>query len=568
MSDAVLTRGELQTDVLVVGGGLAALRAALDARRAGAQVTIAVKGKLGKSGSSAMTSAGYSSAFGDNDSPANHLHDTLVGGRSINSAELAEVMALEAPGRLDELIALGGELAMEDGKRLVHPSGDHSTPRTVVAANFKGLDFTLPLAEAVRECGCEVLEHTMVADVLLEGEIVRGAICVSAQGGGSLIGVRASSVLLATGGCGQLFRVTSNPNDVTGDGYAMALRAGALLRDLEFIQFYPWRCIVPFENTRMPIQPSTFVLGARLLNSDGERFMSAYDPQRHEATTRDVAARGIYDQIRLGKQIQGGVLLDVSGLSDEDWRRSNHKPNQYFERRGIDFREVEMIIAPEAHFFMGGVASDAHGRTSIPGLFVAGENAGGVHGANRLDSNAIPETQVFGARAGRAAAAHAQAAGSRPPIGAAVDAWHDAHATMLPSTEQNCANEVAELRRALQDTAWEKLGIVRDEERLLDGLKDVAAMREEVLKLPSPAAASETIARLEFENLLTVGRACFTAALHRRESRGAHYRLDFPCQDDAHWKHPVFVELDCADNLRLRDDSKEPLHALPGGSRG
>lgn len=543
-------RSQLTTDVLVVGGGLAALRTALDARRAGADVTIAVKGKLGRSGSSAMTSAGYSSAVTHADSPASHLADTMKGGRQINNEELVEILANEALTRLDELVALGGSLAEDGGGRLIHPSGDHSTPRTVVAASFKGLDFTLPLAEAVREAGCHILEQTMVADVLIDRGTVVGAVCLAFGAAEEIVEIQAPSVVLAAGGCGQLFAVTSNPNDVTGDGYAIALRAGAQLRDMEFIQFYPWRCIVPFENTRMPIQPSTFVAGARLYNSDHERFMLRYDADRLEATTRDIAARGIYDQIRTGKSIKGGVVLDLSEISDDDWRRTNPKPSQYFDRRGISFRTVEMILAPEAHFFMGGVVSDADGRSTVEGLFVAGENAGGVHGANRLDSNAIPETQVFGARAGRAAADFAAGA-DRAPAAASMEEWLDGHPDLV-SPGEDTRNIHQELLRSVQKTAWENLGIVRDARRLLAGLAELNDDVSALAGLPVPGNQGDRVARLELKNLLAVGRACFTAALTRTESRGAHYRLDFPEQDDANWRGSLILTQERDAELTIR----------------
>jgi fumarate reductase (CoM/CoB) subunit A len=396
---------ELEAEVLVVGGGLAALRAAYEALGAGASVAVAVKGKAGRSGSSAMTSAGYSAAeVSLGDSPRRHLLDTLAGGRGLNDPELARIMTEEGPERLHELEAMGAPLAhTESGARLVNPSGDHSIPRVYVTENHSGRDFTEPLAAAVRARGGTVLEMTAVVDVLHENGEVAGGVGVDYERG-ELVVIRAASVILGTGGAGRLFAVTSNPNDATGDGYALALRAGADLRDMEFIQFYPWRCTIPFGRSRMPIQPSTFVLGGKLWNSKDERFMLAYDPVRAEATTRDVAARGIYDQIHGGLDVKGGVRLDLSDVKFEDWIRSNPRPARHFLDRGLDVYAEELIIAPEAHFFMGGVSIGPQAETAVTGLYAVGEAAGGVHGANRLDSNALPETQVFGARAGRSAA--------------------------------------------------------------------------------------------------------------------------------------------------------------------
>jgi fumarate reductase (CoM/CoB) subunit A len=384
-----------------------------------------------------------------------------------------------------------------------------------------------------------------VTRLLKDGDRVAGAFGYWRETG-SFITFRAPAVVLATGGAGQLFSVSSNPSDVTGDGYAIALRAGCALRDMEFIQFYPWRCIVPFEQGRMPIQPSTFVLGARLLNARGERFMRDWDPERVEATTRDVAARAIYEQIRTGAAVRGGVRLDLTRVSDADWRRSNPRPADWFDKRGLDVREQELIIAPEGHFFMGGVVVDEHGRSSVGGLFAAGETAGGVHGANRLDSNAIPETQVFGARAGRAAAAWGAGAERRDVDDALAD-WRAAHASSGGAAWS--ATDYQARRRRLQEVAWDALGIVRGGGRLSAGLAELAELRED-LGASAPADAAAALARAELDDLLLVGAACMTAALERAESRGAHFRSDYPERDDARWQRALVVRGRDAEALR------------------
>jgi fumarate reductase (CoM/CoB) subunit A len=552
----------LDTDVLVVGGGLAALRAAYDAAGAGARVALAVKGRAGRSGSSAMTSAGYSAWIRPDDSAERHFEDTIAGGRGLSDPRLVAVMAREAPARRAELVALGGTLALQEGEPAIHASGDHSVPRTVVAANFKGLDFTIPLLEAVLERGVQALERTATLELLTERGEVTGALCLRYAEPGGLLRVRCGAVVVAAGGAGQLFAVTSNTSDVTGDGYALALRAGAALRDMEFIQFYPWRCIVPFAGTRMPIQPSTFVLGARLYNRDGVRFMDDYDPVKHEATTRDLAARAIYQQIAGDLDVKGGVRLDVSALTEEQWLRSNPKPARWFLERGADFREQEMILSPEAHFFMGGVIVDEWGATGVPGLFVAGETAGGLHGANRLDSNAIPETQVFGARAGRAAAR--RAAGNRPgPSGngsAATLAWERRWRSLGTHGDGAAGpHDYDRLRRRLKATTWLRLGIVRDGDGLRAGLDEVRRLGAELSAL-APGSPRELLAHEELGSSLLTAEACFVAALHRRESRGAHYRSDFPAQDPA-WSRASVLALGPG-GVAL-EDGPPPDHSPP-----
>ena len=524
---------EIETDVLVVGGGLAALRSAYDALRAGARVAIAVKGKAGRSGSSAMTSAGYSTPQATADSADAYFEDTMRGGRYINDPKLVRILAEEGPQRLRELVALGAPLGIDgDGAWRIFPSGDHSVPRTVSAANHTGRDFTEPLTDAVMKLGARVLEMTSAVQVVVAGGRAVGAVLLDYEAG-EVIKVIAPSVILGTGGAGRLFSVTSNPNDATGDGYALALEAGAALRDMEFIQFYPWRCIIPFEHNRMPIQPSTFVLGAKLYNSDGERFMLGYDAERGEATTRDVAARGIYNQINGGKGVKGGVRLDVSALTLEQWTTTNPKPARYFTERGLDFHDQEMILSPEAHFFMGGVVIDEWSQSGVPGLYAVGEVAGGVHGANRLDSNAIPETQVFGARAGQSAA---RARGSR------VEPFPDSRAEWLEELlrdaverPEDAGTDYAAMRKELQATMWRSLGIVRSREGMEAGLSEVHDLAWR-LGEAMPAGARALMLHLQLGNSVLVASVCLKVALAREESRGAHYRIDFPKQDDAQWK--------------------------------
>jgi succinate dehydrogenase/fumarate reductase flavoprotein subunit len=521
----------LATDVLVVGGGLAALRAAWSARQAGARVLVLVKRKLGQSGSSANTSGGFAAASPDLD-PADdarqHYADTVVGGGFVNERPLARALAEEAPARLQELIEVGARFQQRNGHYYLSPSGDHRHPRVLVPEHVRGTDLTLPLRAAVLAAGVDVVENVLVVELLVDDGRVVGAVGLR-RDRAELVIVQAGATILAAGGAGRLFSVTSNPVDVTGGGYALALEAGAALRDMEFIQFYPWRCIRPFGSSRVPVQPSTFVSGARLYNAAGERFMEAYDPVRKEAATRDVSARAIFDQIRFGKAVDGGVVLDVAAVPDDVFRHENSKVVERLDPHGIDYRAIQLIIAPEAHFVMGGVLIDEEGGASPPGLYACGETAGGVHGGNRLNSNAVPETQVFGHRAGRAAARYAGGAGPGAVDDGTLARWTRRLAAIRDEGSEVSAELKATLA-AFRDAMWLGLGIVRTEAGLAKACAQAEATEAHLAAL-GPETLGELVAATELGHLAIAARATAASALFRTESRAAHYREDHPATD-------------------------------------
>ena len=550
----------LATDVLVVGGGLAALRAAWSARQAGARVLVVVKRKLGQSGSSANTSGGFAAASPDLD-PADdawqHYADTVVGGGFVNERPLARALAEEAPARLRELIEVGARFQRRGGSYYLSPSGDHRHPRVLVPEHIRGTDLTLPLRAAVLAAGVDVLENVLVVELLVDEGRVVGALGLR-RDRAELVLIHARATILAAGGAGRLFSVTSNPVDVTGGGYALALGAGATLRDMEFIQFYPWRCIRPFGSSRVPVQPSTFVSGARLYNAAGERFMEAYDPVRKEAATRDVSARGIFDQIRFGKAVDGGVVLDVSAVPDEVFRRENSKVVERLDPHGIDYRAIPLILAPEAHFVMGGVLIDEWGGADRPGLYACGETAGGVHGGNRLNSNAVPETQVFGHRAGQAAARHAGAAVPGAVDDRALARWTGRLAAIRDEGSE-VSPELKATLTAFRDAMWLGLGIVRTEAGLGKAVAHAEATEAHMAGL-RPATLGELVAATELGHLAVAARASAASALFRTESRAAHYREDHPdtdpawvatvaYADDRAWRRPLAVDRDEAARL-------------------
>jgi fumarate reductase (CoM/CoB) subunit A len=556
---------EIETDVLVVGGGLAALRAALAARAAGARVLVAVKRRLGKSGSSANTSGGYAAAWSeldDLDDPELHYQDTIIGGGWVNDRTLVRALADEAPRRLQELWEIGAEFRKRDGRYHLSPSGDHRRPRVLVPVHMIGTDMTLPLRDAVLRAGVDVLENCAIVDLLRDDDRIVGAIGVGRDRIGGYM-IRARATILAAGGAGRMFPVTSNPIDVRGGGYALALRAGARLRDMEFIQFYPWRLIRPFKNTRVPIQPSTFVAGGRLYNSLGERFMEAYDPVKKEAATRDVSARGIFDQIRKGLAVDGGVVLDVTHIPDELFRIDNTKVTEALDPKGIDYRSIPLIVAPEAHFFMGGVLIDEHGRSDLLGLYAAGENSGGVHGGNRLNSNAVPETQVFGYRAGTAAARWAAGAPAGQIDRAAIDLWRR-RLDRIEVAATQAAPEFDALVERQQQAMILGIGIVRTAAGLEAALAEIERIRGTLAELRTRTLGDMLIAH-EISDLCSVGAACAESALLREESRAAHYRDDFPTTDRS-WARTITVGPDGIATRPIATGAEERAWTVPAGA--
>lgn len=533
------------TQVLIVGGGLAALRAAIEAAQH-AQVMLVVKGKPGRSGSSAMTTAGYAATLPPQTDYSSHAADTIAGGYGLNEPALVEALAREAFPRLQDLESYGAPInKTESGAYLTSPSGDHSVDRVVSPTHHVGTDFTVPMVERALALGVEVLDYHMAIELLLSDGSITGAIVLNMRTG-HLATVSARAVVLATGGAGQLYSVTSNPAGTTGDGFALAFRAGATLRDMEMIQFYPWRCIHPFSRSRMPFQPSTFVVGGKLYNKLGERFMARYNPHGLEACTRDVAARAIYDQIQTGNDINGGVRLDLSDVDEPTFKATNVKVWTALQQTDIDYRTYPFILAPEAHYIMGGVAIDVRGATTVKGLFAAGEVSGGIQGANRLNSNALPEAQVFGQRAGRDAAQFAQDVGYESPSAGALQPWESALAGVAAGRGSSLKDE----RRRLREVAWTTLGIVRSEETLAAGLTYIRELRHRLQSI-APASPAEAVDWVELGNLCDFGELACLSALTRTESRGAHFRSDFPERDDRSWQKSVLVKLGQAGEVEI-----------------
>lgn len=515
-------------DVLVVGGGLAALRAAIQARKGGASVRMVCKGAVARSGASAAAGQGYSAAFGhggDPDSPERHVEDTFRAGGGLNDPALVRVLCEESPQRLLEVEAAGATFEKQDRRFVQHHTGGHSAARSCVGLGQRATAMMAPLRRLALSLGVKLSELMAVVALLGDESGVGGLVAVELTTGTPTI-APARATVLATGGAGQLFQRTSNPVDLTGDGYAMALAAGATLVDMEFYQFYPWRMIEPLWNrARIVIQPWTFTQGAHLVNRRGERFMPAYDAVWQEAAGRDIVARAIFDQIRRGDGIRGGVRVDLRGVPPATFERLNPIPARLLARHHVDPLVCEILVMPEAHFAMGGVVIDPDGWTGVAGLYAAGEVTGGVSGADRLGDNALPEALVFGARAGAAAAAWAGCGHDIAPEGA-----DEALATLGDGCTGHDPARLATLRGELVEAFWADAGIIRNADGLRRSLATALRVQEQAGTIRASAPAT-LVAKAELLHVATVGEALARAALLRQESRGAHYREDYPHRD-------------------------------------
>ncbi len=524
----------LTTDVLVLGGGGAAARAALEAASHDLHVVIVSKGPFSRSCCTVMAEGGYNAVIRTKDPEDSfelHYKDTVEGGAYLNDRDLVEILVTEAPDRLVELENMGAVFTRgEDGYPDQRPFGGQSKPRTCYAGDRTGHEIMTTLSHAVRsEDNITVFENVIALDLVeREGRVI-GALCLDLVHEEPLA-VSAKITVLATGGAGHVYPVTTNPVHKTGDGYAMALRVGQCLIDMEMVQFHPTGMVYPESARGILVTEAVRGEGGRLYNVKGERFMKKYDPERMELSTRDVVARAIYREIQEGRGTEhDGVYLDVSHLPDEIIETKLETTLKQFLRYGVDVRKEPMEVAPTAHHFMGGVPIDTRCRTDTPGLLACGEVTGGVHGANRLGGNALADTQVFGKRAGETAAEIASKAAEPPRLRMedVEDLW-DRWTHTLDGEE-----DPLEIRDELHEVMWNEVGVERNGKGLRDALRRIRELRERVegnglSPTPDLRTAAETV------NMLTVAEAVATSALHRTESRGAHYRTDHP----ESWEEP------------------------------
>ena len=501
--------------VLVIGSGGAGIRAAVEAEKYGSVVLIS-KTITGKGGCTVMAEGGYNAVLSDNDAVSVHFEDTIKGGAYLNDEALAETLASEAPARIRDLFNWGAVFDLSPENTIAQrPFGGQRFPRTCYAGDHTGHEMVMTLLERLRGSNVEIRDETTALELLKDGDKVIGAVTVDRNG--ELGVITADAVILATGGAGQLYNVTTNSTAGTGDGYALGFRAGAKLIDMEQVQFHPTGAVYPADSRGRLITEAVRGEGGILKNALGERFMEKYDPARMELSTRDVVARAIATEILEGRgTASGGVYLDVTHLKSEQIETRLPVMLHQFLQFGVDIRTQPMEVAPTAHHFMGGLEITKDAETTIPHLFAAGEVTGGVHGANRLGGNALADTQVFGRRAGISA-------------GKCKSFVKEIDTSALDAVEAKISRlydgdaAIPSVRRNLKSLMWNNVGIYRNELDLKVADREIGKMQKMPLKISS---AHEIADAFITENMLTVASLVVSGALLRRESRGAHTRTD------------------------------------------
>lgn len=512
------------TDVLVIGGGLAGLRAA-NAVESNQSVLVVTKDHLRESNSN-YAQGGIAGVFDPDDRFEDHISDTMIAGGNMCDREIVEMVIREGPRRIEELVRWGTQFDHQSGELELGREGGHSKERIVHAqGDATGQEIMRAVIAKTRETpNIDIWENAFTLDLLTHEGRCRGAV-IMAESNRPLI-VWAKETILCTGGTGQVYRESTNPAVATGDGTALAYRAGVQLRDMEFVQFHPTVLYIA-GSSRSLITEAVRGEGAYLVDTDGERFMPAYD-QRAELAPRDVVSQSIIRQMQKTKHTN--VFLDLSHLDADHVLRRFPGIAEACSRFGLDITADRIPVRPGAHYMVGGVSVDRQGRTSLPGLWAAGEvTSSGLHGANRLASNSLLEGLVYGAYAGESASRSAAEGASK------MEALPIEH----PVYDHSDSFDVADVRVSLKSLMGRLAGVERDAVGLREAADSIHSFAAYVMP-----RQFDSIEGWELQNLLISASCIVDAALARCESRGVHFRSDFPKTDDENWRRHLSIQID------------------------
>ena len=564
-----LPERQFETDVLIVGGGAASTMAAFECADAGVRVIQVTKGRA-TSGTTTVARGGFAAAMGKDDSPERHLEEILEQGGELVDPALADVWVHDIVDVVKDLLAWGAEFVTNsDGNLNLKQFPNHSRPRAVHHYDTTGNELTKTLSKRLRSDD-RIVRHSLTAivDLVKDGGRVVGAWGID-YASGTLVRYAAQRVILCTGGGSGLFYVNDNPPQVTGDGYVLGFRAGVPLLGLEMIDFQAM-CCSPKELFGFAPHPTGFInAGAVFRNQEGEEFLKRYFPETAEKSTRSEVILAMAKEIHAGRaSATGGIFMDATKVPEETIQKQFPHVFKTCLHRGIDARTTPLEVAPGSHTWLGGLKIDTDGRTPVAGLWAAGETAGGIHGGNRIGGSALSAALVFGRRAGKSAAADAKAhPGTDHSEEIAIpDADRDWLLQLLDRSDGPLQSDVRQNCRML---AHEDLGAIRDAGRCASALAEFERIALEdvpLMRLADEARSSAKTRSLELESALSVrnlallGRLLATAALHREESRGAHYRLDYPETDDEKWRVVTRLEQSPADEIVFHTD---PVKASP-----
>ena len=512
---------QLSADILVIGSGLAGLLSAFEAERAGLRVLLVGKFAIGMGTNTALAN-GVFRAANSRFSREAHLEATLESGRGLSQVRLVKTLIEKAPDTLKELRDDGVPL-LEKGTGFIvdQPNGSSQLP---------GVLLIRPLVERLRNSSIKLLPGLVVFDLVVEEGEVRGAFGFFKDGNPCLIQSRA--VILSTGGAGAVYRRNDNQRSILGDGYALALRAGLSLLDLEFVQFYPFVLGEPRLSSVLLYPP--YPKEVRLFNEKGEDLLETYhlrgDLNQAINTQRDRISIDLYHANQ-----NGDVFFDLTEVPPGEWE---HYPLNFLKKSKFPFRDRPFLVSPAVHFFMGGVEIDERAATSLPGLFAAGEVACGIHGANRLGGNALTECAVFGALGGQAAAEYVrqkeQSQGAFTHLSENFVKRWDRKVRSYLRKRRGTFDRPRDLLNELKDLAWKYAGPVREERSLKEGLDRLGSVEKRIEEV-YPATLKDLFKKRDLENVSLLLKAILKGSLLRTESRGSFFRKDFPEQDDRHW---------------------------------